>query len=62
MEETRFGGESEMTLSSGKKSEPSLRLIQDELEYMRIGCDKISRSDRATADHLGSLEKHIATM
>ncbi|KAF3522450.1 hypothetical protein F2Q69_00047506 [Brassica cretica] len=39
-----------------------LRRMEDEIEYMRIGCDKLAISDKATADRLGSLENQIAKM
>lgn len=44
------------------QKEAMLRRMEDEIEYMRIGCDKISRSDKATSERLGSLDKQIATM
>ncbi|KAF2610189.1 hypothetical protein F2Q70_00008751 [Brassica cretica] len=36
--------------------------MEDEIEYMRIGCDKLARADKATSERLGSLENQIATM
>ncbi|KAF2578587.1 hypothetical protein F2Q68_00001311 [Brassica cretica] len=38
------------------------RRMEDEIEYMRIGCDKLARADKATSEHLGSLENQIATL
>ncbi|KAL0734006.1 hypothetical protein Bca4012_010216 [Brassica carinata] len=62
MEETMIGDDLEVMPSSAMQRELTLRRLQDEVEYMRIRCDKISRSDKAKTERLSSVEKHIATM
>lgn len=62
MVESSIGGDLEVTPSSELPRETVLRRMEDEIEYMRIGCDKLSRNDKVTADRIGALENQIAAM
>lgn len=62
MGDTRIEAESEASPSSGIQKETMWRRMEDEIEYMRIGCDKLARADKANSEHLGSLENQIATL
>ena len=62
MDESWFGADSEVTPSSMMQRETVLRRMEDDIEFMRIGCDKLSRSNKATSDRLGLLENQITTL
>ncbi|KAF3522051.1 hypothetical protein F2Q69_00049113 [Brassica cretica] len=61
-EDTMIGGDFEVPPSSEMQREPSLRQLLDDLEYLRIDCDKMSRNAKAMAERFDSVENPIATI